>query len=875
MRRLFFAFIVRELAAQRVRTLTTLAGIALGIAVVLAIQLAAASALTGFEEAVDSTAGRASLEITQPPLGIDEQRLPQLRWLQDVGQVTPIVEGEATWRASSAGAENVRGLPAEAAGEGRQAALLHVLGVDILTDRAFRDYAFAAAGPRTPETANQFLRLLTDAKAVVLTAKFAAPRGIRVGDTVQLSIGERVHALTVRALLADRGPARAMNGHIVLMDIAAAQLALGRLGRVDRLEVRLANRADLDRVETTLAGALGSDFVVQRPERRGRQVEQMLAAFHANLTALSAIALIAGVFLVYNTVSTSVVARRQEIGMLRALGASRLGVFALFIGEALLLAAPGCVLGIALGRYLAQGAVALTSSTVSRMYVSTGAAPVTLDWMHVGLAFAIGLPLAAIAALAPALEAARVPPTVAIRHTLALTPDRWRARLAIGLTSIALAVWLCTLDPIGGLPLAGYLAAFCVVVATAASTAPLLTVIARGLAHVTRRLPGVSARLAAATLVEYAQRLSISVAALAVSLAMTVAIAVMVGSFRETVVYWVGQTLVADLFVGPASRRAGAQAAVVPASVEAIVRAHPQVAAVDTFRTLTSPYGGSQIFIGGGDFRVLVDHGRLQFKAPSRATDAVRAAAAAGDVVVSEAFALRYRHTVGDRVELRTAHGPRSFRIAAIYYDYSSDRGTVVFDTAAFARWFDDRRPGGLSVYLEPGARPDVVREELLAQLGAASGMMVNTNGALRTEVLRIFDRTFAITWALELVAITVAVLGIVATLVTLIVERRRELAVLRLVGAERWQIRRMVVIESAIVGGVSQLIGLGVGIALSLVLVYVINVQSFGWSIQFHLPLAVLAQLSLLLILATAAAGVFPAERAARTFLTEPHGDN
>jgi putative ABC transport system permease protein len=141
--------------------------------------------------------------------------------------------------------------------------------------------------------------------------------------------------------------------------------------------------------------------------------------------------------------------------------------------------------------------------------------------------------------------------------------------------------------------------------------------------------------------------------------------------------------------------------------------------------------------------------------------------------------------------------------------------------------------------------------------------------------VLRIFDRTFAITWALELVAITVAVLGIVATLVTLIVERRRELAVLRLVGAERWQIRRMVVIESAIVGGVSQLIGLGVGIALSLVLVYVINVQSFGWSIQFHLPLAVLAQLSLLLILATAAAGVFPAERAARTFLTEPHGDN
>jgi putative ABC transport system permease protein len=690
MRRLFAAFIVRELKAQRVRTATTIVGIALGIAVVLAIRLAAASALAGFEQAVDSTAGRASLEITQPPLGIDERGLPSLQWLQDVGQVTPIVEGEATWPRPDGRAE-----------------LLQVLGVDILSDRAFRDYDFTAAGPRTPETANQFLRLLTDARAVVLTEKFAAPRGIRTGDTVRLGMGDRVHELTVRALLADRGPARAMNGHIVLMDIAAAQLALGRLGRIDRLEVRLDRAGDLDRVESTLATALGAEFVVQRPARRGRQVEQMLAAFHANLTALSAIALIAGVFLVYNTVSTSVVARRQEIGVLRALGASRASVFLLFIGEALLLAVPGCALGSVVGRYLAQGAVALTSSTVSRMYVTTGSAPVTLDWAHVALAFAIGLPLAVVAAFAPALEAARVPPTVAIRLPLSLARDRWRLRLAIGVSASALAVWLCTLDPISGLPLAGYLAAFCVVVATTALTAPVLTVAARGLAWASRRVPVVEARLATATLVAYAQRLSISVAALAVSLAMTVAIAIMVGSFRETVVYWVGQTLVADLFVGPASRRAGAQAPVVPVEVEALVRAHPQVAAVDTFRTLTVPYGESKILIGGGEFRVLVEHGRLQFKAPANAADAMRAAIGSDEVVVSEAFALRYRRSVGDRVEMPTGRGPRAFRIAAVYYDYSSDRGTVVFDTAAFARWFDDRRPGGISVYLKPGANPD------------------------------------------------------------------------------------------------------------------------------------------------------------------------
>jgi putative ABC transport system permease protein len=852
-RPLFLAFIVRELAAQRVRTVTTMAGIALGIAVVLAIQLAAASARGGFEQAIESLAGRAALEISAPVGGIDERRLPAWRWLQDVGEVTPIVEGEATWTAPNGRAE-----------------LLQVFGVDILTDVAFRDYAFADAGARTPATTEAFLRLLTDPQAAVLTEKFARPRGIRVGDTVRFGMGDGVRALVVRALLADSGPARAMNGHIILMDIAAAQLALDQLGRIDRLEVRLARGADLDRVEREMTAALGPTLTVQRPARRGRQVEKMLAAFHANLTALSAIALVVGVFLVYNTVSTSVVGRRQEIGMLRAIGTSRAGVFALFIGEALLLAVPGCVLGLLLGRWLAAGAVALTSSTVARIAMAPGSAPIVLEPIHVLLAFAVGLPLAVLAAAAPALEASRVSPTVAMRHMADVAAPRRRARAIAGIVALAAAAWLCTLGPVGGLPLAGYLAALCLVIATAVLTAPVLHALAAMLARVGRATQIVEARLATATLVEYAGRLSIAIAALAVSLAMTVAIAIMVGSFRETVVYWVGQTLVADLFVGPASRRAGSQDATVPVEVERAVAAHPQVAAVDSFRMLTVPYGDTRIAITGGNYDVLVAHGRLLFKAPSPAVEAVRAAIGSDRVIVSEALAIHYRKTVGDSVTLPTAHGPHDFRIAAIYYDYSNDRGVVVLDRAAFVRWYDDRRPGGLSVYLRPGADVADVRDQLARAIGAERRMAVNTNGALRAEVLRIFDRTFAITWALELVAVTVAVLGIVATLVTLIVERRRELAMLRLVGTERGQIRRMVVLEAAMIGGISQAIGLVVGVALSLVLIYVVNVQSFGWSIQFHVPYALLLQLSALLIVATGVAGLYPADRAARTFLTE-----
>ena len=279
---------------------------------------------------------------------------------------------------------------------------------------------------------------------------------------------------------------------------------------------------------------------------------------------------------------------------------------------------------------------------------------------------------------------------------------------------------------------------------------------------------------------------------------------------------------------------------------------------------------------------------RLLFKAPARPLDAVRAALGQDAAIVSEAFSLRYRKNIGDQVILPVTNNTsgtngsntRAFRIAAIYYDYSSDRGTVMLDRPIFARHIGDARPAGLNVHLDAKTDDEVeaVRRDLLKEIGAREGtrhgITVVTNRALRSEVLRIFDGTFAITWALEVVAIAVAVMGIVATLITVIDERRRELAVLRLAGASRGQVLRMIVAEAAILGAIGQALGLIAGLALSIVLVDVINVQSFGWSIQFHAPLVFLLQLTLVLIVVTALAGVIPARRAARTFLTEQTGD-
>ena len=200
-----------------------------------------------------------------------------------------------------------------------------------------------------------------------------------------------------------------------------------------------------------------------------------------------------------------------------------------------------------------------------------------------------------------------------------------------------------------------------------------------------------------------------------------------------------------------------------------------------------------------------------------------------------------------------------------MYYDYSSDRGRVVMDEKTFADRYGPRRPSGLSVYLAPDADEEAVRDELLAAVGDRR-LLIRTNRILRAEVLRIFDATFAITWALQAIAVVVAILGVAATLLTLVLERRRELAVLRLVGAGRTQIRRMVVIEAAAIGLLSQGVGLAVGVVLSLILIHVINPQSFGWTIQFHLPLGFLAQSTVLIAVTTALAGLYPARVAAQS---------
>ncbi|HMY75627.1 MAG TPA: ABC transporter permease, partial [Blastocatellia bacterium] len=530
--------------------------------------------------------------------------------------------------------------------------------------------------------------------------------------------------------------------------------------------------------------------------------------------------------------------------------------------------------GLLFGRVMAFGAVKLTATTVNALYIAAAAEPPPLGWKYVFIAFAIGLPLSLLAAAIPALEASRVAPTAAMRGNDRLESRfRLNARyLILPVALFALAWWFARQPAVAGLPVFGYASALAVVFGAACLVPAVLFALGRIGERPLFKLFKIEGRLANANLAGAIPRISIAVAALAVSLSMMVAVAVMIGSFRQTVIYWVEQTLKADLYMRPATRANVATDAVFSPEVEKIVSEHPMVVAADRFRNFDIPYAGGLVTLGAGEFEKQLSHGKLMFKAGGR--EAMRAAIGQNAVVVSESFALKHDKQVGDAITLVTPKGEAQFRINAVYFDYSSDRGVIVMDRGTFTRYWPEPSATSLTVYLREGASADAVREELLRQLGENHRVLIFTNASIRREVLRIFDSTFSITYALEVIAIFVAILGVATTLLTLILERKREIAMLRLVGADRRQIRKMVVIEAGLMGLVSQSIGLGVGLLLSLLLMYVINVQSFGWTIQFHLPVGFLIQSSILILIATTLSGIYPARRASRLHATEQMGE-
>lgn len=814
--KLFRTLILRPLRHDLLRSTLTVIAVALGIAVVIAIDLAGDAAAGSFESSLVTVVGKTDLEI-QANGGIDERWIGRLSGLPINARFAPVVE--ATVRIEPVG-------------------YVTFYGIDVI-----------AEAPTARESQPSICE--GAAAAAFVTKRLAA----RLPALFEIRGRRFCNAKTINSQRAD----------FVAADIADVQQTLGRYGKLDRIDVFLEGNESFEHTERLLRKTLPEGYEITRPGARSAENQKMLGAFRWNLRVLSYIALVVGGFLIYNTISISVVRRRPEIGILRALGASRRLIFAMFLAEAAMFGVTGAGVGLLLGRALAAGTVGAISQTVRSLYTSSSPGPIHLGALSVLLAFFAGLGVTLISAWGPAREAMGVSPTEAIGRGARETRVRLhlRSRLFLAIALMALA-WAASLPrPVAGRPIFGYLAALLSVGAAALLAPAIVLSVSRRLHAPFQKWMGAAGLLAARGLGASVGRSSVIVAALATAIAMMSSVGIMVGSFRETVLDWLDAQLRADLYLRATGPEVAGEYPPIASEVPALVQEALGVEAIDVFTALPLRYEGQRATLGAGDLSIQSRYARIRFQSGN--SDAIlRSLRSADRAVVSEPFADRHHICVGDRISIPIGTSIVPLTIAGIYYEYSSEQGYVILDRTTLLRYLPGQPPTNIAVYLKPGANSSAVERAIEDRL-TPFGVSVAPNAYLRREAVTIFDRTFAITWSLEAVAILVAMLGAANALLALVLDRRREFGMLRYLGASLHQIRLIILGEAALLGLAALLLGAALGLVLSLLLIYVINKQSFGWTIQFHFPAPTLVGAMLLVWAVTVLSGLYPAHVATR----------
>jgi putative ABC transport system permease protein len=840
--RIFLWHVLRYLWRHPLLGLLNILSVALGVAVFLATQIANQSANRAFAASVDLLAGKAELEITSPSRQLPETILPRVTAAAEIAGATPLVHGFLP----------LRDFPGD---------YLEILGIDIFTNAPFRTFDPA----NFDASSFDIERWLGRPNTIAVSEEFVRQHSLKPGDKIRVRAAGREAELEIGFLMRKDD---SFDPHFAAMDIGWAQELFGRRGELNSIQLKLRNPRERDAAIAALRPILPQDARVAAPSRRTEEVEKILGGFQLNLALTSLVSLFVGMFLIYNTVSASVVRRQHEIGILRSLGVTRREVRMLSLGEAIVLGGIGSFLGLLGGVALARVLTAAVSTTISSLYVLVSVRELALPpWMF-GLAWGAGVASVILSAWFPARQAARQKPVEALHGGMRIERSELPSLnwLLGGLACLSVSAIFSWLALSTGPRWLSFVAAFGVIAGFSLLVPRLMFRLSRSAGDLCRarrsrgRKVRMETELAAANLRRALLRNSVTVAALAIAVAMTVGVSVMVFSFRKTVEAWINQTLLADLFITPAANEAFGDSAFFPPGAFEFLARHGAVETADTFRAVEVPMGETDVMVA-----VITGARReFQFFHGDRAT-LMRRFQEEPCVFVSESFARRHRVRENDVLPFATPEGPRSFAVAAIFYDYTRDQGVVYLSAANFVRFWHDNRVHSVAVYLKNGHPAEEVMEAFRSQFGGSGQFAIFSNQSLRKRIFEIFDQTFAVTYVLLAISIFVAVTGIFLSLTILIAERSRELAILRAIGGSAGQVRRLLFTETAMLGLVAAGVGLVCGLCLALVLTGVINRVFFGWTIHLAFPWRNLAWTPVWILVAAIIAAIVPAWRASR----------
>jgi putative ABC transport system permease protein len=841
----------RHAAHHRLRTALTFFGIVLGVAVIIAIAVVNRSLTTSFQTTIDQIAGKAVLQVANGESGIAESLFPTIRDTPGVLDAAAAIEGFLP----------VLGAPGER---------LFVYGVDLLTDSAIRDHQFAGS----QFAFDQALDFIAQPDSIALTESFSSRLKLPLGATITLLSSEGQRKYVVRALLKEEGTARVFGGSFALMDLPVAQKAFGKEGKLDIVDLTIEEGEKIDTVQKRLTERLQGAGEVDRPGKRGEQIELLLTSFRVGLFFVSLIALFVGFFLIYNTISVSVIQRKREIGTLRCLGMKRAELLRLIIAEALLLALFGSVAGAILGWLLAGVALVAVGETVRNLFSVMDLVRSTLSPGDFALALGSGVAVAVLAAVHPAWQAIHVSPLENARQAAWRPSGRgkisWANRLGLLCLVISptLLLLASSVDESVGRFSVGVVGMLVFLLSLAFFCPAIISYAVRWFWQSALRLPGmawVEARLASDSLRRNPARSGITVATMVISLAAIFTIAAFVNSVRGSLLAWVDQMVTADLIVSSGARTAGPKNVPLKEDLLPELKKIPGVKIVDLYRLIRSSYQGKPILIESFSARESAVVRSLPM-ADGDGAQALREMGEGAGVIVSESFQSKFGKGTDDTIELLTPSGRIAFKVIGVYVDYSSDSGSVLLDRALYKKYWKDELLDAFDLWLEPGANQQAVIQTIRENYGEPYQLFISTHRELKDAVVRIMEQSFAVNYAVEIVAVVVAIFSVINTLLASVLDRTREIGVLRAIGATQAQVRRIVVMEAGWMGLIGGVLGLVAGTVMAYHHVVYNTKMLTGWTFQFYYPYDVGALSIIASVILCVMAGFGPAKQAAST---------
>jgi putative ABC transport system permease protein len=836
-----------EFRLHLLRNILTVFGIVLGVAIFTAIRSANSSLIASLRDTIDQIAGKAVLQVTAGSAGIPESILDDIRSVPGIRLAVPAIE--AVVRTSDAGQGNIL-----------------ILGVDMIGDRSMRDYEMEG----NEDVVSDPLIFLAQPDSLMVSKEFAFRNNLGENSPVTLITAVGDKKFTVRGVMTPKGMAKAFGGNIGVMDIFSAQFIFGRGRTFDRIDIALEDNLKVDDAISRIRKKLGPGYRIEPPNRRGKQAESLMESYTRILVFGSVIALTIGLFLIFNAFAMAVAQRRVQIGILRALGVTRLQIQTLFLFESLFLGIIGSIAGVFAGIAMGHGLMAFMVSVAEQTYgIRVHVNRLYLDKFWLSASFLAGLLASLAGAYIPARAAGRIDPAIALQkgkyQVLSLGENRVRRWIGILLLLVCMGLgfsaWPTTLHT--------QIAIFAALFLSLALLVPTFShLLAELLRRPMGRLFGMEGRLASDSLVQAPRRTSATVSALMFSLAFVLVMATFSVSIRASFSRWIDFTINPDLFVS-ASENISVRTFQFPASMGDELKRIPGIRQVDYLRMLDVDYENTSPLLESIEIdqylrrsTPLMQDGRIQ--------DLVPAMKGKQAVLISNNFAHIHRLKKGSRIFLNTPTGRHEFAVVGVHVDYSSDRGSIVMDREVYRRLWQDDRVDIFDLMLKTGYDPAAVRTEIQRHFAGSRNVFVLTNQDMRSEIMRLTDQFLSLQYVQILVAVLVAVLGIVNSLMVSITERKREIGILRGLGGEKWQVRKAIILEAVCIGVVALVLGTVCGAILGYYSVDAFAAAFSGWVFPYCFPTTIALSLIPAVIVISLLAAWYPASLALRTPLME-----